>query len=76
MKADEFRRIRLKFEMNQVRFAELLGLSGFKAVSNIETGVRNPSKLTSIILGVLDSLPRRKAEELIKLMQERGEKQS
>ncbi len=76
MKADEFRRIRLKFEMNQVRFAELLGLSGFKAVSNIETGVRNPSKLTSIILGVLDSLPRRKAEELIQLMQERGEKQS
>lgn len=74
MKADEFKRIRMKLEMNQEQFAELLGLSGFKAVSNIETGVRNPSRLTAIILGVLDSLPKRKAEELVELMQKQGAK--
>ncbi len=74
MKADEFKRIRMKLEMNQEQFAELLGLSGFKAVSNIETGVRNPSRLTAIILGVLDSLPKREAEELVELMQKHGAK--
>lgn len=66
----------MKLEMNQEQFAELLGLSGFKAVSNIETGVRNPSRLTAIILGVLDSLPKRKAEEFVELMQKQGAKRS
>ena len=72
MKAAEFRRIRVKFEMNQDEFSDLLGLSGKKVVSSIETGARNPSKLTAIILGVLDSLPKRKAGELIELMLEQG----
>lgn len=64
----------MKLEMDQKEFANLLGLSGAVAVSNIETGVRNSSKLTGIILGVLDSLPKRKAEDLIKLMLTQGKK--
>jgi DNA-binding transcriptional regulator YiaG len=75
MKADEFRRIRTKFEMNQDDFSDLLGLSGKKVVSSIETGARNPSKLTAIILGVLDGLPKRKAKELVELMLEQGNKE-
>jgi DNA-binding transcriptional regulator YiaG len=74
MKSDEFRKIRVKFDMNQEQFASFLGLSGPNAVSNIETGLRNPSKFTAIILSVLDSLPKRKAEELIELIQVHGKK--
>ncbi len=74
VKAEEFRKIRMKFEMNQDQFSDLLGLSGKKVVSSIETGARNPSKLTAIILRVLDGLPKRKAEELIELMLKQGRK--
>jgi DNA-binding transcriptional regulator YiaG len=74
MKAEEFRRIRMKFEMNQDEFSDILGLSGKKVVSSIETGARNPSRLTAIILRVLDTLPKRKAEELIEAMFEQGKK--
>lgn len=74
MKGDEFKRIRLKLEMNQEQFAELLGMSGKQAISNIETGLRNPGSLVAIILGVLDDLPKRKAEELIELMLNQGRK--
>jgi len=74
VKAEEFRKIRMKFDMNQDQFSDLLGLSGKKVVSSIETGARNPSKLTAIILGVLDGLPKRKAEELIELMLKQGRK--
>lgn len=74
MPPSEFKRIRLKLNMGQEEFAFLLGLSSKQAVSNIETGLRNSSKLTGIILSVLDSLPKRKAEELIELMMKHGKK--
>lgn len=74
MIASEFKRIRTKFDMSQEQFAEMLGMSGKHAISNIEIGNRNPGKLTVIILGVLDSLPKRKAEELIELMLKQGKK--
>ena len=75
MQVKEFKRIRMKFGMTQDDFAELLGLAGKKTVSSIETGFRNPSQLTGIILRVLDSLSERRAKELIELMQEQGKKQ-
>ncbi len=63
-----FRRIRLKLEMSQEQFAELLGMSSKHAISNIEIGNRNPGRLTAIILGVLDDLSQKKAKELIEFM--------
>ncbi len=74
MTAEEFKRIRNKFDMSQEQFAEMLGMSGKHAISNIEIGNRNPGKLTVILLSVLDSLPKRKAEELIELMMKHGKK--
>jgi len=74
MTASELRRIRSKFEMTQEQFAEILGMSGKHAISNIEIGNRVPGKLTAIILGVLDSLPKRKATEFIGLMQKQRAK--
>lgn len=72
MKGSEFRAIRLKLEMTQEQLAELLGMSGKHAISNIEIGNRNPGKLTAIVLRVLDRLPRPKAVELTKLMLRMG----
>jgi transcriptional regulator with XRE-family HTH domain len=72
MKSEEFRKIRLKLGRTQLQFSELLGLSGIQAVSNIETDVRNCSKLTATFLRVLDALPNRKAEELIDLFLKYG----
>jgi DNA-binding transcriptional regulator YiaG len=70
--SDEFRKIRLKFEMNQDQFAELLGMSGKKAISNVETGLRKPGNFIATMLRVLDSMPKRKAEELVELMLKHG----
>ena len=72
MNAIDFRRVRMELQMTQEEFAGLLGLSGKKAVSHIETGIRNPSKLTKTFLTVLDNLPKRKAEELVELMLKHG----
>lgn len=74
MTGSEFKRIRLKLQMNQKEFATMLGMTSYQAISNIETGLRNPGPLTAIILGVLDNLPKRKAEELIELMLKQGKK--
>ena len=64
----------MKFEMNQDQFSDLLGQKKKKVVSSIETGARNPSKLTAIVLRVLDGLSKPKAKELIELMLKQGNK--
>jgi transcriptional regulator with XRE-family HTH domain len=74
VRSDKFREIRLKLGMNQEQYAALLGLSGKQVVSNIETGLRNPGRLAGIVLAVLDSLPKRKALELVDLMLKQGKK--
>lgn len=68
----EFKRIRVKLGLSQSDLAELLGMTTRNAVSNIEIGNRNPGKLTGTMLRVLDSLPKRKAEELVELMLKHG----
>lgn len=68
MKAAEFRAIRERLGMNRDQLAEVLGLSGYKAIANIELGIRNPSRLTAMVLKILDSLPRKRTEELIELL--------
>lgn len=51
--------------MTREEFAELLCLSGYNAVMNIENGYRNPSKFTIRFLRYLSSLPKNRAMALI-----------
>lgn len=64
MKGLEFKAIREQLGLTQEELAEVLCLSGKTAVSNIETGFRNPSKLASVVLWHLDKLPKTKSKEL------------
>lgn len=72
MKKGEMKRIREKLGLSREEFAEVFGLSGYKAVSNIELGYRRPSKLTMILLRALDSLPPARAQDLLELMRRYG----
>ncbi len=68
MNGDEFRAVRERLELSREEMAELLGLSGYNAVSNIELGLRNSSKLAQMLLRALNSLPRKQAKSLIELL--------
>ena len=61
MKAEEIKRIREDLELSRDELAELLCLSGYQAMMNIETDFRRPSKLAIRLLRYLDSLPMAKA---------------
>jgi DNA-binding transcriptional regulator YiaG len=65
VKADEVRRIREKLGMTREEFAELVCLSTYNSVMNIETGFRNAGKLTAKLLRYIDSLPKAKAQAFI-----------
>lgn len=64
MKGAEFKKIREQLDLTQDELADVLCLSGKTAVSNIETGFRNPSKLAAVVLWYLDKLPKAKSREL------------
>jgi DNA-binding transcriptional regulator YiaG len=64
----EFKSVRERLGLSQEELAQVLGLAGKKVVSNIETNVRNPSKLTMVIMSILDEALPRKAKELIELL--------
>lgn len=68
MKGTEFKAIRERLELSQDELALLLCLSGKQAVSNIETGFRNPSKLSSVLMLVFDNLSETKFKELKSLI--------
>jgi DNA-binding transcriptional regulator YiaG len=68
MTGKKFRAIREHLELSREEMAELLGLSGYNAVSNIELGLRNPSKLAQILLRALESLPPKQARAMIELL--------
>jgi DNA-binding transcriptional regulator YiaG len=68
MTGEEFRAIREHLGLSREEMAELLGLSGYTAVSNIELGHRNPSKLAQMVLRALKSLPPKQAKTLIVLL--------
>lgn len=61
MKAEEIKRIREDLDLSRDGLAELLCLSGYQAMMNIETDFRRPSKLAIRLLRYLDSLPKAKA---------------
>lgn len=66
MSSSRFKEIREQLGLTQEELSEVLGLSGKKAVSNIETGNRNPSTLAIAVMEILNELPRK---ESLKLMQ-------
>ena len=72
MKAEEFHRIRDKLGLDRNEFAEVFGLAGYMSVANIENDIRNPSKLTIILLRTLDAIPLQRAKDLIELMRRHG----
>jgi DNA-binding transcriptional regulator YiaG len=70
MDGDEVKRIREKFGMTREEFAELLCLSGYRSMMNIETDFRKPSKLTIRLLRYLDGQQKKKALEFIEEFKE------
>lgn len=64
MKGLEFKAMRESLGLTQGELAEVLCLSGKKAVSNIETGRRNPSMLSYVCLRLLCDLPKTKSQAL------------
>ncbi len=64
MRGLEFKTIREQLGLTQDELSEILCLSGKKVVSNIEREVRNPSKLSAVLLRYLDKLPKVKSNEL------------
>ncbi len=58
--------IRERLDMTREELAELLCLSGYRTMMNIETGFRRPGKLAIRLLRYLDSLPTKRAKILIK----------
>ncbi|MBY0314574.1 MAG: hypothetical protein K2Q26_03580 [Bdellovibrionales bacterium] len=65
MKPEDIKRIRESLGMNRDELAELLCLSGYQAMMNIETDFRKPNKLAVRLLRYLDSMSKAKALVLI-----------
>ncbi len=65
MEGEEIKRIREDLKLNRDDLSQLLCLSGYRTMMNIETGFRRPSKLAIRLLRYLDSLPKQKAKALI-----------
>lgn len=73
MKGQEFKNIRTRLGLTQEELADVLGLSGKKAVGNIETDFRQPSVLIIVVMLFLDSLENNKARTMMRRFVELGE---
>lgn len=69
MSSAKFKATREQLGLTQDEVAQILGFSGKTAISNIETGVRSPSKLALAVLEVLADLPKKESLRLIELLQ-------
>ena len=65
MDGEEVRKIREKLGLTHEEMAELLCLSGYQSMMNIETGFRQPAKFSAKVLSYIDSLSKQKALALI-----------
>lgn len=74
MSPDQIKKIREKIGLTQTELAEILGVSGKVPISHYETGFRSPSLLTLAFLSLLNSLPEKKANDLIELINEHMKK--
>lgn len=70
MSPDQFKKNREKLGLTQEQLAEVIGVSGKVTISHYETGFRKPSLLTEALISLLNSLPERKANELIEQISE------
>lgn len=68
MKGTEFKKIREQLGLTQDELAEVLCLSSKTAISNIETGFRNPSLLIAVLMRLLSDLPPKRSKELQNLL--------
>lgn len=64
MNTKQFKTARESLGLSQQELASLMGLSGRQAVSNIESGLRNPSVLLAATLMLLTELPEKKSKEM------------
>ena len=65
MKGQEVQAIREKLGFDRHQFADLLCLSGYRTMMNIEHDFRKPSKLTIRLLRYLDDQSKKKALDFI-----------
>ena len=65
MTKEEFKSVREKLKLSREEIAELLAMSGYSAVANIELGLRNPGKLTAKFLRYLNAMTKSQAKKLI-----------
>lgn len=68
----QFQKIREKLGLSREELAELFGLSGYMAISNIENGTRNAGPTLVVMMRVLNSLSVKKAQELIEAIKTHG----
>ncbi|MCM2353726.1 MAG: helix-turn-helix domain-containing protein [Pseudobdellovibrio sp.] len=73
MKGQEFKNIRTRLGLTQEELANVLGLSGKKAVGNIETEFRQPSVLIIVVMRFLDGLEITKARTIMRRFSELAE---
>lgn len=72
MNAQQFKKLREKFELTQDELAVCLGVTQ-KAVSHYETGFRSPGPTINVVMKTLDSLPLAQANKILSLMKEISE---
>lgn len=68
MNGNQFKAIREQLDLSQEELALVLGLSGKQAVSNIETGFRNASRLSMALMRIFVDLPERRSKELREML--------
>jgi predicted transcriptional regulator len=61
----DIRKFRAEFNLSQYEVGLMFGITP-KAVSNIETGFRKPSRTISKVVGLLGSLPKVQARSLVR----------
>ena len=74
MSPKKFKDIRETLGLTQGELADVLGLSGKMPISHFETGFRQPSGLIAALMLVFESLPERKALELIEMLKHHMER--
>lgn len=66
MSPNEIKSTRMRLGLTQETLAEALGIASL-SVSHYETGFRNPGPTALVFLMVIDSLPKKRALELIEI---------
>ena len=66
MQANEFVNLRNKLGIKQDELSEALGLYSKNTVSRWETGLRKPQELVRRLICLLNDLPKKEAEEILR----------